>query len=829
MHLTKKGTCQRQFSLFLALHTKSFFDPLMDICPRDHNDPMKSIFPLHKIALSICLQIMLVGFVSAQFSIGTWRDHLPYNELIDVCVIEEVVYAASPYSLFRYDNTNAEITRYSKTNYLSDVGITCIEYDPTSKYVVVGYNNGNIDLVNETGGINIPDIQLSNIVGDKKIYDIYPFGDRIYLSAGFGIVVIDTPRKEVKETYFIGENGAPVTVTDVVIAENLIYAATADGLLSASINNPFLPNYTNWTPITSLPNDTTVKHLEYFNGYLLMAQGQIDRDVLYRSAVGSGIWETFIDFENIRFNEVWSDDEWFTVSCNLTYFVYHFDFLQNYNMAVHNGYDVHANNSVVGTYGIVWTADRQNGLLYKSGNTEKNIRPQGPISGNVRRIEAFDNNIWIAHGGTTPDWTNQWRLTGLSGFVDETWRHIDAGPATITGQNESTTPAAVFDIMDLAVNPLNQNQLAVASWEEGVIMVNIAAGTGVVTNGDPEDGGIIPGTAQQNFAPGWKGVAGIAYDATGVLWCTNSFTDQGLHAIDLNGTYHSYELSPAVTASDKLGDILIDYNGFVYLPVYNKGLLVFNNNGTLGSNSDDNFKLLTDDEGNGGLPSSDVQCMEVDLDGEVWVGTAQGLGIFYNSAGIFGEEVFDAEPILIQQDGNTQELLSTESITCIKIDGSNRKWIGTQNSGVYLFSDDGLQQIYHFTEDNSPLFSNTIYDIAINHSNGEVLFATEQGVIGFFSTATKFYEDVENARVFPNPVRPEYTGNITIDGLAYNTNVKITDIQGNIVYETISEGGRAVWDGKRIDGARPASGVYLVFITNPDGSTDTTRKITFIR
>jgi hypothetical protein len=221
--------------------------------------------------------------------------------------------------------------------------------------------------------------------------------------------------------------------------------------------------------------------------------------------------------------------------------------------------------------------------------------------------------------------------------------------------------------------------------------------------------------------------------------------------------------------------------------------------------------------------------MEVDLDGEVWVGTAQGLGIFYNSAGIFGEEVFDAEPILIQQDGNTQELLSTESITCIKIDGSNRKWIGTQNSGVYLFSDDGLQQIYHFTEDNSPLFSNTIYDIAINHSNGEVLFATEQGVIGFFSTATKFYEDVENARVFPNPVRPEYTGNITIDGLAYNTNVKITDIQGNIVYETISEGGRAVWDGKRIDGARPASGVYLVFITNPDGSTDTTRKITFIR
>jgi hypothetical protein len=778
---------------------------------------------------SLYLWAMLLSTVTiGQYSIGTWRDHLPYNQLIDVCTKGDLIYAASPFGLFSYHQVTGEIQRISKTNYLSSVNITCIEYDPVSQYVVVGYSNGNLDLINENSGINIPDIDLSNIIGDKKIYDIFPYGDRIYLSTGFGVVVIDTPNKEVKETYFIGENGAPVQVTDLTIASDKIYAATADGLLQASISNPFLPNYTNWIEIVDLPNDTIVKHIEAFNGSLLMVQGQSDRDVVYRRQTVDGPWENFYEYPGIRIHEIWSDEEWFTFSTNFAYMLYHYDFLQNYNISVHNGNNVNANCAVVGAFGSVWIADQSNGLLYKYQNTEKNYGPEGPISGKVRRVEAFDNNVWIAHGGTSADWTNQWRVTGLSGLVDDAWRYIPPTADVIADQNASPAEQYVCDIMDLAINPLNQNQLAVASWEEGIVMIDIAERMGHVYNGDPEDGGIIPGAAQQNFAPGWKGVAGLAYSPEGVLWCTNSFTDNALHAIDVAGNYHSYELSPVVTASDKVGDVLIDYNGYVYTTVFNKGLLVFNNNGTIGTTSDDNFKLLTDTEGNGGLPSSDVQCMEVDLDGEVWVGTAQGLGIFYNSAGIFGEDVFDAETILIQQDGNTQELLATESITCIKIDGSNRKWIGTQNSGLYLFSDDGLQEIYHFTEDNSPLYSNTIYDIAINHSNGEVIIATENGVIGFFSTATKFYENAENARVYPNPVRPEYSGNITIDGLAYNSSVKITDIQGNIVYETISEGGRAVWDGKRIDGARPASGVYLVLITNPDGSSDASRKITFI-
>jgi hypothetical protein len=221
--------------------------------------------------------------------------------------------------------------------------------------------------------------------------------------------------------------------------------------------------------------------------------------------------------------------------------------------------------------------------------------------------------------------------------------------------------------------------------------------------------------------------------------------------------------------------------------------------------------------------------MEEDLDSEVWVGTASGLAIFYSPSAIFEESTIDAEQILIQQDGNTQILLETEAINCIEVDGSNRKWIGTKNSGVYLFSDDGINEVYHFTEENSPLPSNNVYDVAINHSNGEVLFATQNGIMGFFSTATNFDNEMSNVRVYPNPVRPDFEGTITIDGLAYDSSIKITDIQGNILYETMSEGGRAIWNGLLTDGTKPATGVYLIYAGSPDGAASEVRKITFIR
>jgi hypothetical protein len=207
----------------------------------------------------------------------------------------------------------------------------------------------------------------------------------------------------------------------------------------------------------------------------------------------------------------------------------------------------------------------------------------------------------------------------------------------------------------------------------------------------------------------------------------------------------------------------------------------------------------------------------------------QGLSVIYNQDAIFNSDTFDAEPILIEQGGNIQELLGTESITAIEIDGGNRKWIGTQTSGVFLISADGQQQIQHFTTANSPILSNNIIDITINQRTGEVFFITELGVISYFSSATNFDEDMSNVIAYPNPVREDYEGDIVIDGLAYQTTVKITDMQGNIVNELQSEGGRAVWNGKNFNGERPASGIYLIFSATNDGDAENVTKIAFIK
>lgn len=772
---------------------------------------------------------LLHAETDAQFSIGTWRDHLPYRECIDLCEAEGVIYVATPYSVFTFNKKDNELERISKATQLTDVGITAIEYDPQSGWVVVGYKNGNLDFINEKGSFSIPDIKFSSVIGDKAIYDILPYQNKVYLSTGFGVVVLDMERLEVKETYFIGANGGPVTVYDIAIFNNTIYAATETGMQTASLSNNFLANFQNWTQLLDVPGDSTLLHIEFFNNHMVVVSPGNEEDTLWKKDMSGGNWEPHFPLSQFKINQIWSNEEWLSVSGSYGYYINHFNFDYTAMFSSFKGNLLHSNNCILGEFSQIWVADKFSGLLWSKNfesTQDEIIKPDGPRTAACRRIGAYNNNVWIAHGGVRPDWGNLFQISGVSGLVEGQWRNFSADTLASAGGGFNPHNGFMIDFMDVAVDPLNNNRVVAGSWDDGLVEFDATTLKGRSLNGSETTG---PDGNGADWAEGWIGVASVAFDKSGVLWCTNSYTSNALHALDRNGVFYDYDFSPTIGNGEKVGDMIITQNGYVWTNVIGRGLLVLNNNNTLGTFSDDNFKLLTEDEGNGKLASNDVLCMEEDLDGEVWVGTSSGLSIFYNPDAIFTDQTFDSEQILIEQDGNIQILLETETINSIEIDGSNRKWIGTQNSGVYLLSDDGLREVYHFTEENSPLLSNTVYDIAINHSDGEVFFATENGVIGFFSTATNFDEEMSKVRVFPNPVRPEYDGIITIDGLAYNTSVKITDIQGNIVFETESEGGRAVWNGLRADGARPATGVYLVYVSTPNGSADEVRKLTFIR
>jgi hypothetical protein len=777
----------------------------------------------------VLLAIISPSIMFAQGAVGTWRDHFQYNRFIDVCEAGNLIYGATVNSLCSFDINSGEVGRYNKTNKLSDVGISAINYDPVSGYMIVGYRNGNLDFFNDQEKINLPYIKFSSLVGDKAVYDIYPYNDRVYLSTGFGIVVLDMSKLEIKETYFLGITGETIIVHDLCIINDTIFATTSQGVRFADVNNTFLSNFENWSTLSGLPSDAAPIQIEFFNNELVLVIPESTKDAVWSKPLDGVTWNIQQPLDWFRISKIWSNGEWFYCSGNFAYWYCHNTFSWSTYINNYRGARIEVSDAIRGSNGQTWVADKRSGLIQSkdnSGSQDFRISPSGPQSDNCRRIAAYNNNIWIAHGGVRADWGSNYNIDGISALIDENWIHIEADTTYSAGQHFNSSNQYVMDMMDFAIDPNDNTNVYGGSWEEGLLKINASSLTMSPTNGNSNGGANSDGITQ-GFSR--IAVADVTFDENGTLWFTNSYTNEAIHARDRNGVFYDYDFEDVLEEDEVIADIIVSDDGFAWANVITKGLLVFNGNNTLGTYSDDNYKFLTDEEGNGNLPSRDVLCMEEDLDGEVWVGTASGLAIFYSPSAIFEQSSINAEQILIQQDGNTQILLETEAINCIEIDGSNRKWIGTKNSGVYLLSDDGINEVYHFTEDNSPLPSNNVYDVAINHFNGEVLFATQSGIMGFFSTATNFDNEMSNVRVYPNPVRPDFEGTITIDGLAYDSNVKITDIQGNILYETISEGGRAVWNGLLTDGTKPATGVYLIYAGSPDGSVAEVRKITFIR
>jgi hypothetical protein len=321
-------------------------------------------------------------------------------------------------------------------------------------------------------------------------------------------------------------------------------------------------------------------------------------------------------------------------------------------------------------------------------------------------------------------------------------------------------------------------------------------------------------------------ISDLKFDNYGNMWGLTSSVINPLFVKTKDDEWFSFGLTGERLHYD---EILIDsYNQKWGIIGRKNSIFVYNDNNTISDKSDDQYKILSMGVGNGNLPSLDIFCFTEDLEGEIWLGLDRGIAVFYNPSAIFSGNNFDAQQILIQEGDYGQYLLNDETIKCIKVDGANRKWIGTEKSGIFLLSEDGLDQILHFTVENSPLFSNNIIDVAINSENGEVFIGTEKGLISYRSDATEGKKIQAETHVFPNPVRESYNGPIAISGLVANANIKITDINGDLVFEGFAKGGQAIWNGKNKRGDRASTGVYLVFSTDINGLEKAVSKILFI-
>ncbi len=754
------------------------------------------------------------SLLAQSFSIGSWREHLPYLQGKVVALSPSRVFCATQDGLFSYEKGDNSLNRFSKLNGLNDFGISSIVYSETYHELIIAYNNTNIDLLNDENKIlNLSDIKRKNIPGSKVINQLSLDGRYVYFSCGFGIVVLDLLRKEIKDTYFISSASVHPEVMDVTTNGNDIFAVTDDGVYQAQLNNPFIANYTAWTRILGDTGNIGVfNHAVYFNNQLLVNYTRANGDTML---AWNGVWGNplpveMISSEKKRSFRTEQGKLYMTTPAGLFVFDINLNVIRNVNASVVTSPDF--NDGVEDVNGVAWIGDKTRGLLKVNGTTFEKFLLQGPNSSRCAAMQVVDGKLWLVHGPRTGTWINAYQYDGFSEYDNGTWVTYD-GKAAATPLFSQYN---FYDAMCLAVDPSNKNHVYISSGGSGVVELKDGQ---VVTRYDTSNSTI---TAQIGNPSQFK-VHGIALDVDRNLWISNAGVKNVISVLKTDGTWKTFNFPGKINAQAKTGDLIVDLNGYVWTTIFenvggNDGLLVFNPNYTIDNTADDKFDVVD-------FASNRVRALAMDKEGTIWIGTQTGIYLFYPPS-------ITPQQILIRQDNSYQYLLASEVVTAIAVDGANRKWVGTESGGVYLFSADGQNQIRHFTLENSPLFSNNITSITINGKTGEVYFGTDKGLISYQSDAVEPNDEITGCNdivVYPNPVRKEYDGPIAIKGLVPNGIVKITNVSGGLVYQTTALGTQAIWNGTNLKGEKVATGVYLVFSSDATSENNCVTKLMYFK
>ncbi|NOZ47307.1 MAG: hypothetical protein GXO79_11085 [Chlorobi bacterium] len=766
----------------------------------------------------IALATFVVQPFFSQIQIGQWREHLPYSNAKCITASADKVYCSTELSLFSYQKTDGEIEKINTITGLSDIEISALKYNKSTETLVIGYANGNIDLIKDRQIQNVSDIKRKVITGSKSINNIMFVDSTAYLSTGFGIVLLDTKSGNISDTYIIGENATYVNVNELVLQENtnLLFAATDKGIFSADFNNPNLIDYQNWFHYISIPNfNSKFESITNFNNkiYVSYAGSTNNTDTLY---VYDGI--NWSHFDNTINNIERLIGTTYNLLIVRTPSIEYRDTAGNFVRKILDyGFNRANPRDVLLEGNNLWIADNTSGLVIGTNyKTFESAYPNGPVDYSAFSMASVNDNLWAVPGGKLVTAGNTYYPAKAYSYINNSWNSYDrSNEVNLTG---------LIDFVLVKINPQNPDNVFFSSWGNG--LVEFKNGEYVKTYNDTNTNGAlqnIPGLQAHKYIR----IGGMAFDSDNNLWMTNASVPNAIVVKKQNGEWLNLKYSP-ISNNTKLGKIIVAQNGDKWVMIPGTGLFVFNENGTIDDESDDEYKLFSVKDEDGNIISNDIYAIEQDLDGIIWVGTNEGVVAYYNPQNVFTGNYFYAQRIIVELEAeNAQYLLGKETVTAIAVDGANRKWFGT-NNGVFLMSENVDKEIYAFATDNSPLISNKIVSIAINANSGEVFFGTDKGIISFRSDANNENEYINNVYVFPNPVRYNYDGPITITGLIRNTNVKITDVAGNLVWETVSNGGEAVWNGKNFSGQKPQTGIYLVFCTNSDGSQTATSKILIV-
>jgi hypothetical protein len=758
-----------------------------------------------KLILPLLITVFIAHALKAQVGIEQWRMNISPFDAIDVAQGNNAVYTILSRGLLEYDLDAGEKTVWTAANYLSDVSPSAIAFDEGSQNLLIGYETGNLDFIKNEKVFNLPAIIQSSINGIKTINKIVCHEGNAYLCTGVGIVVVNLAKREVRDTY--NTSSLNELILDVSIYQDSLFALTANGVKVGALSNQFLADPSQWRTVTAVPDlssDGAYNSIISFGESLFIGYNDQDynADTLFQYQGGS--FSSFLGDLEISGLNTSNGNLLVSRAGALEVFDQNLISVESIFQYDSNAFPEPQNGLFV--EGHYYIADKNEGLI-KAINafSSEQLTFEGPRYNDAFRADWQRGKLAIAGGGldgTAPSFS----LRGASFLENEEWTSVE----------ESNQPmiqgVPVWDYISVSVNPSNPEEVAFGTYSEVPVLIyenDMVIDTFGFTNSLLE---YIPGSE-------WSRISDLQYDNQGNLWVANATSEQPLKVRGEDGGWYSFDLGN--TVKNKLTRrVVIDNNNIKWLAVDGAGVVAFDHGENLDNASDDRYRLLSTGVNSGDLPSSTVEAIEVDFDNNIWVGTPEGMRVLYNSSNVFeaspGE--YNFQKLLIEFGENVEIVLGTTHITDIEIDGANRKWIGTASSGVFLLSEDGLSVVRNFTSENSPLLNNGIIDIAIDQNSGEVFIVTNDGMISYRSDASQGDNEYTNVKVFPNPVHPDYFGPITIQGIAFNSDVKITDMAGNLVYQTVSNGGTATWDGNTLQGQRAATGVYLIWTSIDDAN-----------
>ena len=786
----------------------------------------KQDFMRKKIIITILAAMAVIAQAVAQGAIGSMKIHPVFgNQITRIIDTGSMIYYLSDNTLYSYDKDNDESDSYSRSNRLNGSLVRNIYYNYDRNYLAVAYEDANIDLLTDDGAtINLPDIYNADMQTERTINDITFADGRMLVATNFGIVVFNDRRYEVEFSRILNTSVSSVAATTDYLWIN------ADNLYYCDLDTP--PQTLAEMTATSLHEDAKLVPCNDGN-----------------TVIFAGGWTYRVSIDNNR--------------------QYNIGLIRSEGMAqiqpTPNGYIATTSShnrllyldnqgSVTATYtlpaetakqaifasmeneGQVWelsTAGLRHIQLDQSGGITILSDYYHPNASSVRipvnlTFNSSTGTLLVSCSGPTLTAQYNTRPASINILENGTWTNVLPDDIPVTNP-ESGGLLRNYNIYHPIFNPDNSGYFF-GSLYEGAYQVRWQDGE--IIKYDTSNSPMVkaPVYDTQNCV----NIAFMQFDASGNLWMLQSGRNVPSPLIVLP---HDKVQNSSVTESD-----WIDVNVSVTNITHNSCLYITRND----------IKIVTEDQNNGNMhfiyddgnpASSSIQsrtyrsgqipdqdgagfewqyiyCFTEDLNGNLWLGTQKG-PVYLNPKNIFSTNLSLTKPRIPRNDGTNyaDNLLEGIPVSSIAVDGSNRKWIGTVGNGLYLVNEDGSEVLLHYTTDNSPLPSNTIYSICCATNSNSVFAGTDAGLVEIFSDASQPSADFNNVYAYPNPVRPEYTGTIAIVGLMDNSLVKITDSTGNVVRSLKSLGGTATWDGCNSAGKRVKTGVYFVLVSQSDGSS----------